>query len=252
MASPLPILARREFLTYFRTPVAPVVGFFFLAAMGLTFWMRVAALSASASSQALGFAPVYWGQPAPLFWLAILLAAPFLTMHLFAEERRTGALDLLLSAPISEAHIVTAKYLASVAFYVLLLLPLFLFPLLLRAAAAPATLPPLHTPTFAFGLFLVGATFLAVGLLCSLLSPRPLPAATATLALLALLLAPGLLELPPAFDRILPWLPTISPAHHIRAFAAGIIDTRAIVFHLSTTLLLLLLSTRILELRRWR
>lgn len=251
MASPLPVLAKRDFLTYFRTPAASIASFFFLAAMGLAFWLRVADLSATAPA-ALPTAPVYWGRPEPLFWLAVLLCAPLLTMHLFAEERRAGFLDLLLSAPVSEAHIVCAKYLAALAFYALLLLPLFAFPLLLRAAAAPAPIPTLHTPSMLLGLFLVGAGFLAVGLLLSLLSPRPLPAAMATLALLALLLAPGLLELPPAFDALRPWLPAFSPVHHIRAFAEGILDTRAIVFHVASVLFLLLLSTRILEARRWR
>ncbi len=251
MASPLPVLAKREFLTYFRTPAAAVAAFFFLSAMGLAFWLRVEELSAAAPST-LPTAPVYWGRPEPLFWLAVLLCAPLLTMHLFAEERRSGALDLLLSAPVSEAHVVCAKYLASLALYALLLLPLLAFPLLLRAAAAPAALPALHTPSTLLGLLLVGAGFLAAGLLLSLLSPRPLPAATATLALLALLLAPGLVGLPPAFELVRPWLPAFSPVHHIRAFAEGVIDTRAIVFHVASTLFLLLLSTRILEARRWR
>lgn len=251
MASPLSILARREFLTYFRTSAGPLVAFFFLAAMGLAFWLRVAGLSAAVPAT-VGPVPVYWGRPEPFFWLAMLLSAPLLTMHLFAEERRSGALDLLLSAPVSEAHIVSAKYLGALAFYGLLLLPLFGYPLLLRAAAAPASLPPLHTPSFLLGMFLVGADFLALGLLYSLLTTRPLLAAMATLATLAVLLAPGLLTLPPAFEAIGPWLPTCCPVYHLRAFAEGVIDTRAIFFHVFATLLLLLLSTRILEVRRWR
>ena len=251
MASPLPVLAKREFLTYFRTPAAPVAAFFFLGAMGLAFWARVAALSSSPSAT-IPPAPAYWGLPEPLFWLAILLCPPLLTMHLFAEERRSGALDLLLSAPVSEAHVVAAKYLASLAFFAVLLLPLFVFPLLLRLAAAPAPIPVVHTPTFLCGLLLIGANFLALGLLASLLLPRPILAATATLAILALLLAPGILALPPALDGLRALLPVFSPVHHVRAFAAGVIDTRAIVFHASSALLLLLLATRLLEVRRWR
>jgi len=121
---------------------------------------------------------------APLFrvtaW-ALLLLTPLLTMRLFSEERRTGTLDLLLSAPVSASQIVLGKYLGVLAFLLGVVALTALMPLVLATGAA---LDGGKLLTGLLGLGLLAASFAAAGLYLSSLTMQPLIAAAATFGLL--------------------------------------------------------------------
>ncbi|CDH47403.1 ABC transporter permease subunit [Candidatus Contendibacter odensensis] len=121
---------------------------------------------------------------APLFRVAawgLLLVTPLLTMRLFSEERRTGTLDLLLSAPVGISTIVFGKYLGVLLFLLTLVALVALMPLTLAAGAA------LDFGKLAAGvldLSLLAASFAAAGLYLSALTTQPAVAAAATFGLL--------------------------------------------------------------------
>ena len=121
---------------------------------------------------------------APLFRVAawaLLLLTPLLTMRLFSEERRTGTLDLLLSAPVSASQIVLGKYLGVLTVLLGMVALTALMPL---ALAAGATLDGGKLLAGLLGLGLLAASCAAAGLYLSSLTTQPLIAATATFSLL--------------------------------------------------------------------
>ena len=124
---------------------------------------------------------------APLFRVAawvLLLLVPLLTMRLLSEERRTGTLDLLLSAPVGSTAIVLGKYLGVMLFLSGMIALLALMPLAL-AAGAPLDFGKLLAGVL--GLILLAGSFAAAGLYLSALTTQPVLAAVATLGLLLLL-----------------------------------------------------------------
>src|SRR4029079_6828439 len=125
-------LIRREFSAYFLSPIAYVVLAVFLAVTGHLFYLTMAQLAASGprgiSTPMELFFRDNW------FWLVFLFIPPLLTMRLFAEERSTGTLEMLLTAPLRDWQVVLSKYVACYGFYVLMWLPTLAYlPLLLKA-----------------------------------------------------------------------------------------------------------------------
>ena len=121
---------------------------------------------------------------APLFRVAawaLLLLTPLLTMRLISEERRTGTLDLLLSAPVRISQIVFGKYLGALLFLLLIVALTALMPLALLAGAA---LDCGKLAAATLGLILLAASFTAAGLCVSALTTQPAVAAAAAFGLL--------------------------------------------------------------------
>src|SRR6516164_7171139 len=128
-------LVRREFSAYFLSPIAYVVLAVFLAVTGHLFYLTLLQLTAR------GPQGVYYPLQLMLtdnwFWLVFLFIPPLLTMRLFAEERSSGTLEMLMTAPLRDWQVVLCKYLACLAFYTVLWLPTLLYlPALLGAQMA--------------------------------------------------------------------------------------------------------------------
>lgn len=114
-------LLRREFAAYFLSPIAYVVLVVFLAMTGHLFYHTMQQLTASGPKGVEFPMQLMFGDEK--FWLVFLFIPPLLTMRLFAEERGTGTLEMLMTAPLRDWQVVLSKYLACFAFYVLLWLP---------------------------------------------------------------------------------------------------------------------------------
>jgi len=242
-------LWRREMGAYFRTSIAYVVGVFFLLVTGFGFWMLVARLAQGGAGGDMS--GILFGSP--WFWLAMLIVTPLLTMRLFAEERRMGTLETLMTAPVGETEVVLAKFAAAYSTFLLLWIPTLAYVFILSRCGAH--LPALDWGPLAAGYLgtaLVGASFIAMGLLCSLLTRHQAVAAMACLALLGILLAAGWLPFLSHLEAVRQSSRFFSAPLHVADFADGIVDTRAVVWYLSLTVLLLFVSTRLLEARRLR
>src|SRR5207253_855742 len=114
-------LIRREFTAYFWSPVAYVVLGVFLLALGLLFYFTLELLAAR-GPKGIEF-PMQGLLGNVGFWLIFWIIPPLLTMRLFAEERSTGTLEMLMTAPVRDTQVVLSKFLACFLFYVLLWLP---------------------------------------------------------------------------------------------------------------------------------
>jgi ABC-2 type transport system permease protein len=176
-------LIRREFSAYFLSPIAYVVLVVFLFVTGDLFATTLGLLTAKGPVGTESPMQTLFGDK--LFWLVFLFIPPLLTMRLFAEERSSGTLEMLMTAPLRDWQVVLCKYLACLAFYTVLWLPtLFYLPALLGAQA-----PVFHSVWTAEGLLLVaGLACIMAGLVLLL----PHLGTTARLGSLALIVAGGI------------------------------------------------------------
>jgi ABC-type transport system involved in multi-copper enzyme maturation permease subunit len=136
-------LLRKEFSAYFLSPVAYVMLVVFLAVLGCRFYLALGQLTQS-GPQGIEFPMQYLFSILPrgiagskawlmelfssqAFWVVYLLIPPLLTMRLFAEERSTGTLEVLMTAPLKDWQVVLSKYVACFAFYIILWLPTLVY-----------------------------------------------------------------------------------------------------------------------------
>ena len=154
-------LLKREFSAYFLSPIAYVVLVIFLAVTGHLFYLTTLQLTA-AGPKGIEF-PMQLMLGDERFWLVFLFIPPLLTMRLFAEERSTGTLEMLMTAPLRDWQVVAAKYLACLAFYVLLWAPTVIYlPVLLDLSVARPYFEPIWTPYSILFLSGLGAVLIAL------------------------------------------------------------------------------------------
>jgi ABC-2 type transport system permease protein len=125
-------LIRREFTAYFLSPIAYVVLTVFLLGTGVLYWQAVELLTERGPRGVEYPMSVILGDGGekinfPVFWLVFLFVPPLLTMRLFAEERATGTMEMLMTSPVKDWQIVFAKFVACFAFYLLMWLPTILY-----------------------------------------------------------------------------------------------------------------------------
>src|SRR5437588_12629391 len=118
---PLFSLIRREFAAYFLSPVAYVTLAVFLLVTGHLFYLTMSGLTET-GPRGIEY-PMQGLLGDEKFWLVFLFIPPLLTMRLLAEERGTGTLEMLLTAPIRDWQVVAGKYVGALLFYVVLWLP---------------------------------------------------------------------------------------------------------------------------------
>lgn len=236
----------RELRAYFFSPLAYVVLTLVMLINGFVFSLIVSFLN---DPRATG-APLelFFGQTL-FFWLVLLFVAPILTMRLISEERRSGTIEVLTTAPVTENQIVVGKYLAALLFYAFLWLPTLVYALIIDFYGELDWGP---VASGYLGVLGVGALFLAIGTFASTLSRNALVSAIVTFSLLMPLFVFGLLQslvnneaLKQAFGYLDLW-------QHMSEFAKGVVDTRRLVYYLSATVFFLFLAARSLELRKWR
>ena len=237
----------REFRAYFFSPLAYIVAALVLLINGVVFWLIVSYLN---NPRAAIGAPLqlFFGQTF-FFWLVIVFVSAVLTMRLLSEERRSGTIEVLMTAPVTEEQVVVGKYLAALGFYVFLWLPTLAYPALL-AYYSEVDWGPVATGYI--GVLGIGSLFLAAGVLASALSRSQLVAAVLTFAILVFLVIVGFLQNLFTDDSVQQLLGYLNLMQHMDDFGKGILDTRRLVYYLSATVLLLFLSARALQSRKWR
>jgi ABC-2 type transport system permease protein len=239
---------KKELRIFFTSPVAYVILAIFLLVMGW-FFSQIFQYYAQATVRA-GMSPMM-GQPElnttdgilrPLFSniavILLLSLMPLLTMRLFAEERRSGTIELLLTYPVRDGAVLLGKYLASLAFYAILLVLTWLYPLMLFYMGA-------HVE---WGAVLTGY----VGLFASSLTENQIVAAVTTFGILLMFWVIGW----GADAAGGAWwgkvLQHLSITDHFESFGKGVFETKDIIYYLNFTILALFLALRSLEARRWK
>ncbi|MBI4041244.1 MAG: ABC transporter permease [Deltaproteobacteria bacterium] len=244
------LIAWKDLKGYFVTPIGYLVLTVFTVLMS---WMFFSSVSNVLMSQ-------QYGRPAPgdlsvvmqpvLGNMAVifLLMGSLLTMRLIAEERKMHTLELIFTSPLRPIEIVFGKYLAALLFYGVMLAITLIYPLILKSVGT------IHlSQVFAgyLGVFLLGASFLSLGLFISALTENQITAAAVTFGLFL-------------FFWIIAWItgPSDSVAgklisyvsiiDHLSNFIRGLIDTQDVIYYLSFIFFGLFLTTQAVESQRWR
>lgn len=184
------------------------------------------------------------------FWALLILVPPLLTMRMISEESKSGILEFLLTAPVSDAAVVVGKFLAATTFLALMWSSVFVYALTL-ASLGVAPDPGVLLGGF-IGAVLASALFCAVGLLASCFTNTPVLAAfAAVLVNLGLVIAPllGGLSDEPWVRRAVRQVDVLD--HHKNSFLLGVFDTSYALFFVAWTIMVLFLTVRALETRRW-
>lgn len=245
------ILARREAGAFFASPMAYVVLTVWLLYHGVTLTLFVSWFSqnlASATQPTVTPLAVFFGgQQNPLFYIALFVVVPVITMRLFAEERRTGTLETLLTAPVGDVAIVVGKFLGALWLWVVLWIPTLLYVVILSYhgsidwGAIAATY---------LGIFGLGIYYMAIGLLMSAVAQSQVVAAILTFMMLGVLFLLGLGER--VFDEGREVFGYVSVLGHMDDFSRGIVDARYLVYDVSLAILALFLTVLVLDGRRYR
>lgn len=240
-------IVRRELIAYFSSPLAYVVMTAFLLMQGYIFYLIVSFLN---NPQTPSMTPLrlFFGGTI-FFWLFLLFVVPVITMRLIAEERRSGTIEVLLTSPVSELQVVVGKFLAAMAFYVALWLPTILYVVILKRHSS-IDLGPVVAGYL--GVLLLGFLFLAVGIFASTLTDNQLIAAIIAFAVIVLLFSIGLVEQLVSSSAIKGALAHMNLWTQMDDFAKGIVDSRHVIYQLSTGLLFLFLAAKSLEVKKWR
>ncbi len=243
------VLFTREFSAFFNSAVAYVVAFFWLLVTGFTFTFSVALLNNRPGEYTV--MQVFFG--IFFIWLAQVMIMPVLTMRSFSEEYRMGTFEGLMTAPVRDWEVVLAKYLAVLAFYAVLWAPTGLYQILLKlVAAAPAATAAGPVWCSYLVVLLMGMFYAAIGLLASALTKNQIIAAVVAFACIALFFFSGFfiyLNPPPGIRAFIEY---VSAYDHMEQFGKGLVNTRVPVFYLSMTAMLLFVTQKVVESRRWR
>ena len=240
-------IARREITALLFAPTSWVLAALFLAVEGYSFWLFVAVLAGDGLAH--GAVLQYFFGGTFLFWLFLMFLCAALTMRLLADEQRSGTWEPLLTAPVDEPAVIVGKFVAVLGFLILLYIPTLLYVgLLAHWGAVP---DPGPVAAGYLGVFLVGASTLGIGLVASSLTRSQLLAAALAFVTTTLLLLVGalgdILFKSGTSGRVLQYLNLI---RHMEDFGRGIVDSRAIVYHLSIATFTLTTASRVLRSRR--
>jgi ABC-2 type transport system permease protein len=238
---------QRELRAYFFSPLAYLVAAFFLVINGIVFGIIVGYL---ADPTFPGGRPLdFFFGGTWLFWLVLICVVPILTMRLLSEERRSGSIEVLMTAPVTETHVVAGKYLAALGFYAFLWLPTVLYAVIVDVYS---DIDWRTVGAGYLGILGIGAVFLALGTFASAMTKSQLVAAIVTFALIlgffCVVFLEGLVNGPIA-KQVMEYL---SVRKQMQDFSMGIVDTRYLVFDLSATVFFLFLTSKGLAARKWR
>lgn len=238
------IIAKREFRSYFDSPIAYIVICLSFFALGLMFFFLNGGfwqLDRASVSRLFESAPMGLS----------FLVVPVVTMRLLAEERRSGTLEMLITLPVKDSDVVLGKYLGALGLVLVLVLSTLAYPIIMFKW--PWNLGPLDAGPVAsgyLGMVLFSCAAVAVGLLISALTESQAVAFFITFFVLGALWLFGDLA-SKAGGTLAIVLNYVSFQSRLSNFWRGLVDSRDVVFFLSVTALSLMVAFRALERRKW-
>ena len=227
----------KEFKAYFSSPVAYI---FIISFLVVTNWLffRTFFLTNQASLRAyFSFLP----------WVFLFLA-PAITMRSWAEEKKLGTAEILMTLPIKDYEIVLGKFFSSFVFLVLTLCLTFPLPITVMMLGSPDPGPLWGGYV---GAFLLGGAYLAIGLFASSLTENQIIAFIVSIMICFVLLIVGedfvILSMP---SQLVPILSYLGLGTHFQSIGRGVIDSRDIIYYLSVIGFFLFLNQLSVESRR--
>jgi ABC-2 type transport system permease protein len=248
-------VASKELRSYFASPIAWVLLGLFACIFGFFFYAYLQfVLQRSMQAQFGGGPPsmnVNQDLIRPLLSNAsviVLFLMPMITMRTYAEERRSGTMELLLTSPLTDLQIVLGKFVGALGLYAAMLGVTLLYIATLFLYGDPEWRPLIAGY---LGLLLLGGSFIAIGLFISSTTKNQMVAGTATFILLLLLWIINWLadSAGPTVGAI---LNDLSITQHFDDFGKGMIDTRHVAFYLCFIVYGLFLTLKSADAERWR
>ena len=189
------------------------------------------------------------------FWLILLLASPLITMRSFALEKASGTFETLATTPVPDSTIVLAKFTGALAFHFLIWLPFLGCILIVRHFTNDISAfgPGLIGSTY-LGIILIGALYMSIGCFASALTRSQIVAAMTSfvIGVAFFILSFRSLFGTPQTEWYSDALRYIAMTEHMQDFVRGTVDTRFVVFYVTTTSFFLYLTYKVLESRRWK
>ena len=247
-------IARKELRAYFASPMGYVVvgmyalifGVFYIAYLNLFVRQSMAA-------------PQFGGGPMDINQQLVrgllmnavvvtLFVAPLITMRTYAEEKRSGTIELLLTSPVTDFQIIMGKFLGALALYAVMLGVTLIHMLILFVYGKPEWKP---IAAGYLGLLMLGGCFISVGLLFSSLTKNQIVAGILTLITLLLLWVIDWIGsfAGPTVESLLSYLSLVG---HTEDFMRGVIDSQHVVYYLSFITFGLFLTAKAVDAERWR
>lgn len=240
---------KRELMASFFTPLAYVLLVVFLLWNGGVFalLMQSFATAETELSGSRGPLQILFGGSI-LYFLPVLIVCPALTMRTFAEERRSGTLETLLTAPLRDVEVVLGKYLALLVVYAAIWAPTLLYALVVKRYG-PVDWGALGAAYL--GTMLIGAAFLALGMLMSALASNQVIAFILGFAATSgamFLVGLGKYVFTEESDQA--FYGYVNLWDHMEHFSVGVVDTRHLVYYVSVAALGVFLTVRAVGARR--
>jgi ABC-2 type transport system permease protein len=248
-------IARKELSSYFRSPIAYGVMCFFALITGFFFYSAVRfflqqSLQATMMGQSVPLNVNEWVVRNVLNNMSVvgLFIIPMITMRLFAEEKRTGTIELLVTSPLRDSEIILGKWLAAFILYLTILAVTALNMLVLFAYGNPDWRP---MAVGYLGLILQGGCLLAIGTFISGTTRNQIVAGVATFGVCLLL---WVLDWVSQFEssKLFSVISYLSVTSHFESFMRGVLDSKDIVYYLSMIVFGLFMTARAMESIRWR
>lgn len=246
-------IAGKELRGYFTSPTGWVVMGLFALLFGYFFFAHLEFFVQRSMQSSMGGGPVNVNQDMIRNVLSnasvlILFLLPMITMRTYAEEKRSGTIELLLTSPVTDIEIVAGKFLGAVGFFAALLGVTLLDILMLFIFGNPELKPVL---TGYLGLLLMGSCFISIGLFVSSTTKNQVVAGAATFVVALLLWIISWLgsSFGPTTASVLSYL---SITEHFDDFGKGVIDTKHLIYYFSVITFGLFLTVKSVDTERWR
>ena len=229
-------IARKELVSYFTSPVAYIVMMVFL---GITGWYFTSELFLS------GF--VTMRVVFSIIPFIFIIFIPIMSMRTFAEEKKLGTIELLLTKPVTDFDIIIGKFLAVLGLTIATVLPTIVYVVTLTFLG-PVDIGPIITAYI--GLFLMAGVYISIGVFTSSLTENQIIAAILSFVIIFVLYLLNFIlgYLPTTISNILQY---ISSSYHFNSIQRGVLDSRDLIYYISGITIFLFLTRLSLESRKW-
>lgn len=242
---------RKELKSYFFSPIAFIVVFVFLIISGMFFFLYLQSFAQAQFDPRLQIVEEGMNLNESVIRpflgtisVVLLLLIPLITMRLIADERKSFTAELLFTSPVRITSIIIGKYLASLLLFSMMIILSAVYIVVLISYGNPDLGPVLSGY---LGLFLMGGSFLAVGMFASSLTENQMIAAVICFGILLVFWIIGATS--SAGDSVFGYLSIIN---HFENFAKGIIELNDVIYYLSFIFLGLYLAYIMLDSERWK
>jgi ABC-2 type transport system permease protein len=246
-------IADKELRSYFASPIAYIIVGFFALPFGVFFYLYLEAFLRQSMQMAQFGGSLNVNQQVIRLVLQnasviILFVMPMITMRTYAEEKRSGTIELLLTSPVTDFQIIVGKFLGALGLYIAMLLVTLLYIAILFVYGHPEWRPLVAAY---LGLLLMGGAFLSLGLFISSTTDNQIVAGIISFVVFLLLWIVGWFadSAGPTVGPITSWL---SITEHFEDFSKGVIDTKHVLYYLSLITFGLFLTAKSVDSERWR